>query len=52
MVPAALAAMVARLGKECPWTKAQDTHDMIYHARKELLGKVPILVSLHDKAYI
>ena len=35
--PAGLAAIVSRLGKECPWTKKQDTHDMIYHARKELL---------------
>ena len=33
----ALVQLVERLGAECPWTKQQDCHDMIYYTRKELL---------------
>ena len=32
-----LESLVHRLGRECPWTRAQDASDMIYHTRKELL---------------
>jgi len=32
-----LAKLVSRLGRECPWTKAQCTSDMLYYTRKECL---------------
>ena len=35
--PKALVDVVRRLGLECPWTRAQNSTDMIYWIRKELL---------------
>ena len=31
---ATLARLVARLGQECPWTKAQACQDMLFYTRK------------------
>ena len=31
---ATLARLVARLGQECPWTKAQTCQDMLFYTRK------------------
>jgi hypothetical protein len=37
--------LVGRLGRECPWTKAQRTHDMLYYTRKECLEVEEVLRS-------
>ena len=34
---AELARLVARLGAECPWTRAQNTSDVVRYTRAELL---------------
>jgi len=38
-----LATLVGRLGRECPWTKSQNTADMLYWTRKECLEVEDVL---------
>jgi NTP pyrophosphatase (non-canonical NTP hydrolase) len=38
-----LAALVSRLGVECPWTKEQHAMDMLYYTRKECLEVEEVL---------
>ena len=38
-----LATLVGRLGRECPWTKSQNTADMLYWTRKECLEVEEVL---------
>ena len=37
--------LVGRLGRECPWTKEQRAHDMLYYTRKECLEVEEVLRS-------
>jgi len=40
-----LAAIVDRLGRECPWTKSQSTADMLFWLRKEIIEVEEVLRS-------